>query len=146
MKNIAFILAILLPIISLACYGDNIHSLSMLVNTKLNFMFVLLNVSTAYCFIRLKYWEFAGWILLLLTAFNVEQYPTIHNILGGLFFVSCAFSISFGVKTMRKWIYGYLILTIISCWFGLFWMETALVYYLIIFHKNFIEKFGRLKN
>lgn len=118
----------------------------MLVETDLNFMFVLLNVTTAYCFINLKYWKIPGWLLLLVTAFNVEQYHLIHNFLGTLFFISCAFSIRFGVKTMRKWIYGYLALTVLSCWFGLFWMETALVYYLVFFHKNFIEKFGRLKN
>lgn len=146
MKYIAFLLAILLPIASLCCYGNSIQSFSMLVNTDLNFMFVLLNVATAYCFINLKYWEIPGWILLLVTAFNVEQYHLIHNILGTLFFISCAFSIRFGVIGMRKWIYGYLILAILFCWFGLFWMETALVYYLVVFHKNFIEKFGRLKN
>lgn len=136
MKYIASLLAILLPIASLICYGDNIKSFSTLVETDLNFMFVLLTTTTAYCFIQMKYWKIPGWILLLLTAFNTTQYSLIHNILGALFFISCAFAIITGTRTMRKWIYGYLVLTALSCWLGLFWMEMVLVYYLIVFHRK----------
>jgi hypothetical protein len=146
MKYIAFLLAILLPICSLIMYGDSIKSFSTLVNTNLNFMFVLLNITTGYCFINLKYWEITGWILILLTAFNVEQYHLLHNFLGTLFFISCALSIYYGVQTMRKWIYGYVAVVLLTCWFGLFWMETALVYFLVVFHKSYIDKFWRLKN
>jgi len=57
--------------------------------TPLQPIFILSNVLTAYYFFDAERWKAPAILLLLLTAFSLEHYHIIHNILAVAFFIAC---------------------------------------------------------
>lgn len=132
MKKIALTLAITLPILAFIMYGWDVKSFSCLVGTDLEAMFLLLNITTSFCFLELKQWRAPGILLILLTCFTVHTYNHIHNFFAVFFFIFCCFSLNI------KYRYYFMALTIVSSFAGIFWMETILTYFLAFY-------FGRIK-
>ena len=57
--------------------------------TPLQPLFILSNAITAFYFFDAEKWKAPAVLLILLTAFSLEYYHTIHNLLAVAFFLSC---------------------------------------------------------
>jgi hypothetical protein len=87
-KLLVIIVSIIYPIILISIEGE-LGSISQYWNTSLQPLFISANVMTAYFFFSVQNWKLPSYFLVLLTAFSVELYPTTHDIIATLFFLSC---------------------------------------------------------
>lgn len=84
------IFAAISPFICLASYGY-LPSLSSYWKTPLQPIFVFANAATAYYLVTLDNWKTSALFLILLTAFSVEYYNNLHNVLAIAFFILTIF-------------------------------------------------------
>jgi len=83
------LLALITPIFFLASEGY-LPSISSYWRTPVQPLFIITNAATSYYFFGShNTWKIPAVFLLLLTAFSVDSYPMIHNIVAVLFFLSC---------------------------------------------------------
>lgn len=80
-------LAAVTPFICILTQGSA-HSLSYYWKTDLQPLFIFTNILTAYYFLNINNWRFSALLLLLLTAFSVDLYGTLHDILATMFFLA----------------------------------------------------------
>jgi len=130
------IMSLLQPIIILIVLGD-IPSISSSWDTSLQPLFICVNAMTSYFFFNAHRWEIPSVLLLLLTAFSVVSFPTIHNVLAIMFFISCLYPI-YKLRRWRYYILFYLIGVPITIWFGLFWGEFWGAWVLSIYHIHIV--------
>ena len=84
--------AVIVPIICILTQGL-LTSYSQYWETPIQPLFILSNVTTAYYFFEYDRWKPCACLLLLLTAFSVSAFISIHNILAVLFFISCSIAL-----------------------------------------------------
>lgn len=141
LKMTAAILAMSTPIICLLCYGY-LNSISQYWNTEMQPLFIFSNVLTAYYFFSTSNWKLSSVLLILLTAFSIEWYPSLHNILAVSFFISNLIPL---YKSKRfkycMWIY---LASIIILPFSLFFSEAIAICALCTFHIHSLNKMYRL--
>jgi len=82
----AILLALITPIILILVEGYNI-SISAYWTTNMQPLFIFTNAVTSYYLFSSPKWRIPSSLLLLLTAFSVEEYQVIHNILAISFFI-----------------------------------------------------------
>ena len=80
------VFAALSPFICLLLVGYR-SSLSQYWTTPMQPLFVFVNAATSYYLITINNWKTSSVMLILLTAFSVEYYNTIHNIFAIVFFI-----------------------------------------------------------
>ena len=85
-------LAALSPLMCLFLVGYE-SSLSQYWETPMQPLFVFANTTTSYYLITIKNWKSSAVLLILLTAFSVEYYNSIHNIFAVVFFIITAISL-----------------------------------------------------
>lgn len=134
-RCIALVVALAQPIIILLYNGVDTISISSMWGTDLQPLFILTNAMTSYFFFQTKHWIIPSVFLLLLTAFSVNMYPILHNILAVSFFLSVFYPL---YKVRDKM---FLILYACSIPFLLlsdfFWMECWAIYIICAYHlKN----------
>lgn len=149
-KLIVIILSIIQPFILLSICGE-LWSISSYWKTPLQPMFIIINAATSYFFFSTDKWLVPSIFLLLLTAFSTELYPTIHNVLAGLFFLSCTYPL---LTLKRFHFFGFLYVMSIFVFMlsGMLWFEIYCVlilgsYHLtILIYKNKLDKLREQSN
>lgn len=139
LKITVILLALLQPIMILIFLG-NIDSISMSWGTKLQPIFILTNASTSFYFFHLKEWRLQAILLMFLTAFSVNLFETVHNVLALSFFISCLFN-------LNKYNYiKYLYLLSIPTYFlyNLFWAEFVAISVLCYYHLILLLKVNKV--
>ena len=143
-KLLVIITSIIQPFILMSICGE-LWSISSYWKTPLQPLFIFVNAATSYYFFSTDKWLIPSIFLLLLTAFSIELYPTIHNVFAGLFFLSCTYPL-FTLKRFRFFgiIYPMSILIFLSL--GMLWFEIYCVlilgsYHLtILLYKHYLDK------
>lgn len=131
------------PFIMLLLYGPE-TSLSQYWNTPMQPLFVLANAMTSYYFFLSPKWYIPGAMLLLLTAFSVQYYPEVHNILAFIFFITAAMAM-YRAKHMIWYFYLFVLgslVTIYSLFIGeIIAIEILCVYnlHLLLYKQNLIN-------
>tara|TARA_R100001126_G_scaffold97101_1_gene70125 strand:+ start:192 stop:644 length:453 start_codon:yes stop_codon:yes gene_type:complete len=103
----AILTAALTPFILMICFGQQ-NSLSQYWATKGQPLFITANIVTSYFFFTIKEWRSPSYILVLLTAFSVELFPLIHNILAISFFVAATYSL-YQVKRFKWYLISFIL-------------------------------------
>ena len=143
-KFIVIILSIIQPFILMSICGE-LWSISSYWRTPLQPMFIIINAATSYFFFSTDKWFVPSILLLLLTAFSLEMYPTTHNVLAGLFFLSCTYPL----MTLKRFqFFGvlYLMSFLVLLYSGMLWFEIYCVlilgsYHLtILLYKHYLDK------
>lgn len=143
-KLSVIILSIIQPFILLSICGE-LWSLSSYWRTPLQPMFIIINAATSYFFFSTDKWLVPSILLLLLTAFSLDLYPTTHNIIAGLFFLSC----SYPLMTLKRFqFFGilYYMSIFVLLYSGMLWFEIYCVlilgsYHLtILLYKHYLDK------
>ena len=128
-------LAVLQPFIIYILYGDN-FAISNSWVTPLQPLFIITNALVSFFFYKLDKWKIPAILLLLLTAFSVENHFTLHNILSVMFFIFSGVSL----LSLKKFRYYFLIflMSLFFLYFGLFWVETWAIITLGVYHIHLI--------
>ena len=124
-------LAVLQPFIIYILYGDN-FAISNSWITPLQPLFIITNALVSFFFYKLDKWKIPAILLLLLTAFSVENHFVLHNTLSVLFFVFSGISL----LSLKKFRYYFLIfiMSFLFLFYGIFWVETWAIITLGIYH------------
>lgn len=88
----AILLTIISPFIFIGLGGFS-NSLSDYWLTNMQPLFIFTNAITSYYLFSTPNWKYPSAFLLLLTAFSVEDYRTVHNIFAIMFFILCLVAI-----------------------------------------------------
>ena len=143
-KILVILLSIIQPFILLSICGE-LWSISSYWRSPLQPMFIIINAATSYFFFSTDKWLVPSILLLLLTAFSIDLYPTTHNVFAGLFFLSC----NYPLLTLKRFrFFGVLfimsIFVLLSA--GMLWFEIYCVlilgsYHLtILLYKHYLDK------
>ena len=143
-KLIVILLSIIQPFIFLSICGE-LWSISSYWRTTLQPMFIIVNAATSYFLFSTDKWLVPSILLLLLTAFSIDLYPTTHNILAGLFFLSCTYPLS-TLKRFQFFGVLYIMSFLVLLYSGMLWFEIYCVlilgsYHLtILLYKHHLDK------
>ena len=131
-------LAFLTPFIFLLTEGY-LPSISSYWRTPLQPLFIISNASTSYYFFRShSSWRIPAVFLLLLTAFSIDSYLIVHNIIAIFFFLSCLIPL-YKTKHFKNcfWIY---IISIIFLPYSITLGELLAISVLCIYHASMLYK------
>ena len=139
---IVIIFAAISPFICLLSFGY-LESLSSYWNTPLQPLFIFANASTSYYLIKIDNWKPSAVLLVLLTAFSVEYYDTLHNILAVLFFIVT-------IQPLRKsnnfrFCLKLYLSSLLLVPFSLFFAEIIAILAMCIYHILILTKAYRLQ-
>jgi hypothetical protein len=137
LRLIVVIMAMLQPVIILWVCGFDIPSISSSWQTILQPLYIITNAMTSFFFFGINKWRIPAILLLMLTAFSVDFTPIFHNIIAGIFFLSCVYPLSH-IRRLKHYVPLYFMSIFIWFCFGLFWFETWGIYVLCIYHLNLI--------
>lgn len=142
------ILCILLPFILILTNGSSLHSISEFAYSKVDFIYVFLltMAGTLITVVGVRQNKKLIWVmgilLLLVPLTPHKDFPTIHFIAAGLFFIGVA--IDMMIDTQRLYQYRYFMLGVMISSFGLhYFLDTLSLFWaesisLIIFGINFL--------
>jgi hypothetical protein len=141
-KSFTIILAALYPFFCLFYHGY-LSSLSQYWNTDLQPLFIFSNIMTSYYLFTLKNWKLSGILLSLTTAFSIEYYPDIHNILAGIFFIATIWPL---YKSNRFKYYTWIYLCSLPILaFSMFFAEIFAILTICTFHIHSLNKMYTLQ-
>lgn len=124
------VLGIIYPLVMWWWIGPQ-PSISEYFLTQAQVLFLLINAGTSFYFANTSKWQISGVLLLLLSCFSVEFYPTLHNIFAILFFISGFISI------LRSKRYKIMSLGVFLGLFGLFHSIFLAEYIAVVFMSLF---------
>lgn len=133
-KLLVIIVSFIYPFVLLSVEGE-LGSISQYWNTSLQPLFITANVMTAYFFFSIENWKLPSYFLVLLTAFSVQLYPTTHDVIATLFFISCLIPL-FKSKRFKYYAYFYFISIPIGLISGLLWLEIWGMFILCLYHLH----------
>ena len=136
MKFIAILIAILQPFVLIIFCGE-LKSISTYWNTPFQPLFIITNAITSYFLFGIHRWRFSAFLLLVLTAFSVESYPSFHYAVSALFFISCYYPLIM-TKKFRLFTVFYTLSLIIFFTKGILWFEIYSIIVLSIYHLFFL--------
>jgi hypothetical protein len=135
LKIITVSLAFAQPLIILFTLGQ-IHSISSVWDTQLQPLFIIANAATSFYFFLMSRWQFSGLFLMLLTAFSMNIFPNVHNVLALAFFVSVVFAFK-----REFWFVGvYLISVPLFFFVNMLWAEIYAVFVIAAYHLILLIK------
>jgi len=133
-KLLVIIVSFIYPFVLLSVEGE-LGSISQYWNTSLQPLFITANVMTAYFFFSIDNWKLPSYFLVLLTAFSVQLYPTTHDVIATLFFISCLIPL-FKSKRFKYYAYFYFVSIPIGLISGLLWLEIWGMFILCLYHLH----------
>ena len=131
------IFASISPLLCL-CISGYEESLSSYWNTETQPMFIISNLITGYYLIGIPKWRLSSCLLLLVTAFSIEYYPNVHNVLAIIFFISCIYPL-YKANNYRFCMCIYLI-SILAVPFSLLVAELIAILSICLFHLLTLNK------
>lgn len=131
------------PFILVLCNGP-LFSLSQYWNTPFQPLFILSNAITSYFFFSTPNWKVPSFFLMLLTAFSLEWYGTVHDILALCFFITCAYTLVHA----NRYRYYYVLFVFALCImpFSLLYGEIVAILLLCGYHAQILLYKRRLDN
>lgn len=132
-RVITSIMAMIMPFIIHSLY-PKLETVSQSWETPLQPMFIITNTLVSFFFFKLPKWRVPAILLLLLTAFSVEDYYILHNIFAILFFIFSAVSLC-SLHRFKNYLLLYLA-SICVMPLGLYWVETWAIITLCIYHLH----------
>ena len=142
LRTAAIALAVISPIICIYSQGLQ-FSYSQYWNTPMQPLFITANAVVAYYFFDLEKWKPSAFLLLLLTAFSVESYPTLHNMLAVAFFI--ASFITLAKSNHFKWIVYPYIASLLLLAYNMMIAETLAISMLALYHGLVLYKIKRIQ-
>tara|TARA_R110000803_G_C11952123_1_gene317811 strand:+ start:178 stop:648 length:471 start_codon:yes stop_codon:yes gene_type:complete len=136
------IFAFIAPIIYLL-HGPQI-SLSSYWNTEMQPLFILANAVTSFYLYQIKNWRPSALVLLLLTAFSLDLYPSIHNGLAILFFIVTLYPL--GMTNHYKWIFWMYVGSLGILPFSMLGAEIIAIWALCLHQLLMLRKLYKLSN
>ena len=136
-------LALVLPLVIIYFYGDQVNSLSGSWRTPLQPLFIFSNLMTSFVLYRVHKWELSAVFLFLLTLFSIDQYQIIHNIFATLFFVANIYPI-LSLRKYNFFIYPYLLAVYWAP--NLLFFETHSIFVLCVYHLVLLIKYNNILN
>lgn len=142
-RLIVIVTSFITPILSISFYGY-LPSLSRYFDTELQPIFILSNLLTSYYFFQLKRWKISAVLLTLLTAFSIEHYEVLHNLLAASFFLS----ILYPLLTIHhhKWVVWVYLSTVILLPFNLLIFEIGAITVICFYHTLILYEVNKFKN
>lgn len=138
------ILSALSPILCISISGEFLGSLSSYWKTEAQPIFILSNAAVSYFFFSLKEWRIPSIMLLLTTAFSLDFFETLHNILAIGFFIASLYSL-YANKRSIKYVIPY-IASLFFLLYSLLCFEILAIYILCAYHlETIITKIRILK-
>lgn len=125
-------LAAIAPLICILSNGIE-PSVSSYWKTDLQPLFILANFFTAFFFLSIKDWRISGGLLILLTAFSIDLYGSLHDTVAIIFFLYNLWPLYFS-KINRWIIFLYLTSLPILILFGMLWAEIIAIEALCLHH------------
>jgi hypothetical protein len=142
LRFLVILFAALSPLICLFSYGY-MPSLSQYWDTPMQPLFIIANAATSYYLIGLKNWRLSSILLILLTAFSVEYYNDLHNILAVLFFIATIFPL---VKINNfKFCLKIYLSSILLVPFSMFFAEFVAIFAMCIYHILSLNKLRKIQ-
>mgnify|MGYP003630986253 FL=1 len=135
------VLASLSPIICLLY--EYKPSLSSYWNSEMQPLFIIANVFTSYYLYQIKNWKPSALMLLLLTAFSVNLYPSIHNSLAILFFVVTLYPLK--MTNHYKWVGWIYVSSMAVLPFSMLGAEIIAIWSLCLHQGLMLRKLNKLK-
>lgn len=143
-RMLVVILAGLAPIVCLLVYGE-MESVSAYWKTDLQPLFIITNAATSFYFYsnKNKMWRFSALMLLLLTAFSVELYGSIHNVVAIAFFISNLYPLY--KSNHFKWCFWIYLSSLVVFAFSMLYAELIAINALCLFHGLKLIKLQKLQ-
>lgn len=135
------IFAALSPFICLLSFGY-LKSLSQYWESPLQPIFVISNAITSYYLITLDNWRPSAILLILLTAFSVEYYQDLHNIMAVAFFIVTAIPLK--KANNFKFCFVIYLLSVLILPFSLFFAEVVAILAMCIYHTLSLHRLYNL--
>jgi hypothetical protein len=131
------VFAALSPFICLFFHGYE-KSISSYWNTEMQPLFIIANSLTAYYLIGIPKWRLSACLLLLTTAFSIEYYPMVHNIVAVGFFITSMYPLYKANNfTFCRWLY-MIALPLVP--FSLLYAEMVAILVICTFHLLVLNK------
>lgn len=136
-------IAFFTPILFLITQGY-LPSISSYWRTPMQPLFIIANASTSYYFFAShSTWRIPALCLLLLTAFSIDSYLHVHNIIAILFFLSCLIPL---YKTNHfKWFFWVYASSILLLPISMTLSEFVAISVLCLYHGLILNKVYRIK-
>lgn len=135
------LLAALTPYICILGYGY-LASLSLYWQTDIQPLFIIANVTTSYYLYSISKWKLSALMLLLLTAFSIDLYPLIHNILAGGFFILTIIPL---LKSKHfRWTLWLYVSAIFFFFWSMLFAEIVAITALCTYHALVLRRIHRL--
>ena len=134
------VLASLSPIICLLY--EYRPSLSSYWNTGMQPLFIIANVLTSYYLYQIKNWRPSSLMLLLLTAFSINLYPTLHNGLAILFFIVTLYPLR--MTNHYKWVGWIYLFSMVILPFNMLGAEIIAIWSLCLHQGLMLRKLNKL--
>jgi len=135
------VLAFISPILCLILWGYE-PSLSTYWKTEMQPLFIISNATTSFYLYQVKSWRPSALTLLLVTAFSVELYPGIHNVLAVVFFIITIYPLWVTHHFKRVvWIY---IVSLGVLPFSMLGAEIIAIFALCLYHGLMLDKIYKL--
>lgn len=142
-KMLVIILAALTPLILYLTQGY-LPSISSYWETPMQPLFIIVNASTSYYLYGISNWKFPAFFMLMLTAFSVTDFMIFHNIVAGLFFVSCL--VALYVSKHFKFIFWMYLISLPVMIYSLFIGESLAVFSLCLYHAIVLIRLNKFAN
>ena len=139
-------LALVTPYICITTQGL-MMSYSAYWTTPLQPLFIITNAITSYYLFDAERWKPSALLLLLLTAFSMEQYPVTHNIFAIAFFIACITPLA--LSNHYKWTLIPYVLSIGLLAVNMMLAETLAITTLAVYHGSVLYRLyliSKLKN
>lgn len=142
-KMFVIVLAALTPLILYFTQGYH-PSISTYWRTPMQPLFIIVNAITSYYLFGIKNWKFPAFFMLMLTAFSVTDFMIFHNIVAGMFFVSCLVAIH--ISRHLRFIFWMYLISLPVMIYDLLLGESLAVFSLCLYHAIVLIKINKFAN
>jgi len=142
-RMLVIFFAFITPFVFLLSQGY-LPSISSYWSTPLQPLFIIANATTSYYFFAShSSWRIPATLLLFLTAFSVDSYPMVHNVLAVIFFISCLIPL-YTTKHYKNFFWVYVI-SVFFMPFSITIGETLSISSLCVYHALILNKIYRVQ-
>ena len=135
------LLALVSPLLCLLLGGYE-PSLSAYWSTAMQPIFIVANACTSIYLWQVKIWRPSALTLLLVTAFSIDLYPQLHNILAVVFFIITLYPL--WVTHHYKWVVWIYILSLVMLPFSMLGSEMVAIWALCLYHGLVLNKLYKI--
>jgi len=128
----------------IAFNNPDLISLSKSWETPYQPLFILMNAATSYFFFLMPKWQLSSFCLMLLTAFSLQMYPDIHDIIALGFFVVTFYAL-YSSQRFEEYIIFYLFGGLVA-FKNIMWGEVISITALSTYHLELLIYKQKLLN